>query len=68
MVATESDCGIWVRAEVRWWSGRPVVGRPVAGGRPMSGKLRARDEELGFMEDVAKMVKFNRFCGWKWCR
>ena len=37
--------------------GRPVVRRPVAGGCPVPGRFRARDEQLGFVEDVAKLVK-----------
>ena len=48
--------------------GRPVVGRPLAGGRPVPGRFRARDERLGFMVEVAKLVKSEQFCGWKWWR
>jgi hypothetical protein len=29
------------------------------------GQCRARDEQLGFVVEVAKLVKAKRFCGWK---
>ena len=48
--------------------GRPgVYGHPVVG-RPVPGRFRARDELLGFVVEVAKLVKSGRFCGWKWWR
>ena len=32
------------------------------------GDFRARDEQLGFVVVMAKMVKSRGFCGWKGCR
>ena len=54
-------------ADVRSGSGRMVVGRPVVSRCPVPGRFRARDEQLGFEVEVAKLVKSERFCGWKWC-
>ena len=38
-----------------------VVGRPVVSRCPVPGRFRARDEQLGFEVDVAKLVKSGGF-------
>ena len=48
---------------------RTSGGCRTTGGRSSgAGRFQARDEHLGFEVEVAKLVKSERYCGWKWWR